>query len=97
MIDAKATKWHELWYDSEFSIDEICTAFANMREWARIQGLAPIDGDDVRSAAARTKARAGLGVDQLTPLDIQRLPPEGHEALAGILNLVEDTGTWPTQ
>eukprot|EP00959_Pyramimonas_sp_CCMP1952_P327771 6862319-Pyramimonas_sp.AAC.1 len=68
-----------------------------MREWARIQGLAPIDGDEVRSAAARMKARTGLGVDQLTLLDIQRLPSEGHEALAGILNLVDDTGTWPTQ
>eukprot|EP00959_Pyramimonas_sp_CCMP1952_P099359 2077243-Pyramimonas_sp.AAC.1 len=43
------------------------------------------------------KPRAGLGIDQLTPLDMQRLPPEGHAALADLLNTVEDVGTWPTQ
>eukprot|EP00959_Pyramimonas_sp_CCMP1952_P161664 3380573-Pyramimonas_sp.AAC.1 len=65
-----------------------------MREWARVQSLAPIaiDGDDVREAASKIKARAGIGVDQLAPLDIQKLPPEGHDALTSIPNAVEDSG-----
>eukprot|EP00959_Pyramimonas_sp_CCMP1952_P389393 8159320-Pyramimonas_sp.AAC.1 len=67
-----------------------------MRDRARIQGIAPNDGDQAREAAAR-RAKAGLGVDQLMPFDIQELPPEGHAALACILNVVEDSGTWPTQ
>eukprot|EP00959_Pyramimonas_sp_CCMP1952_P242451 5067743-Pyramimonas_sp.AAC.1 len=68
-----------------------------MREWALVQEIAPIDGDQARAAAARMKARAGHGVDQLTLSDTQRLPPEGHATSACILNLVEHSGASPTQ
>ncbi|CAK0821616.1 unnamed protein product [Prorocentrum cordatum] len=58
-------RWHEFWYDPDFSIDEICAAFANMREWARIQGLAPIDGDEVVGAGIQLAPKSVILCDAM--------------------------------
>eukprot|EP00959_Pyramimonas_sp_CCMP1952_P086519 1809726-Pyramimonas_sp.AAC.1 len=43
------------------------------------------------------KPRAGLGVDRLTPMDVQRLPLSARAELVDFYNQVEDQLTWPWQ
>eukprot|EP00959_Pyramimonas_sp_CCMP1952_P135188 2828943-Pyramimonas_sp.AAC.1 len=43
------------------------------------------------------RPRAGQGVDRLSPVDIERLPPEGLDELAQLLNDAEACLTWPWQ
>ena len=97
VIDEKSKKWHTLWHDPKFDLSEVEQAFGQIRAWAAVNVLSPIDGEEVRVALSKMKPMAGLGIDGLTPLDMQRLPPEGHDALAKLLNTIEEVGTWPTQ
>eukprot|EP00959_Pyramimonas_sp_CCMP1952_P266738 5576813-Pyramimonas_sp.AAC.1 len=43
------------------------------------------------------KARAGQGTDQMSPVDIQRLPDEGIEQLTSLFEACEAQLTWPWQ
>eukprot|EP00959_Pyramimonas_sp_CCMP1952_P049912 1042989-Pyramimonas_sp.AAC.1 len=43
------------------------------------------------------KAKAGMGIDMVTPVDYQRLPVEGQAELLLILEAVEATLAWPAQ
>eukprot|EP00959_Pyramimonas_sp_CCMP1952_P250228 5230363-Pyramimonas_sp.AAC.1 len=43
------------------------------------------------------KPRAGLGADQLTPCDIERLPDAGVAELATLFNTAEEFLAWPVQ
>eukprot|EP00959_Pyramimonas_sp_CCMP1952_P336221 7040362-Pyramimonas_sp.AAC.1 len=43
------------------------------------------------------KARAGMGVDRLSPTDFARLPDEGLRELCDLYRMVEEGLTWPWQ
>ena len=43
------------------------------------------------------KAKAGLGVDQLSPLDMERLPFAGLVELTALFNACEECCSWPWQ
>eukprot|EP00959_Pyramimonas_sp_CCMP1952_P129505 2708204-Pyramimonas_sp.AAC.1 len=43
------------------------------------------------------KARAGLGVDRLSPTDFERLPQEGLQDTCDLFAMVEEGLTWPWQ
>ena len=43
------------------------------------------------------KARAGQGIDQMSPVDIQRLPDVGVEQLTSLFEACESQMTWPWQ
>eukprot|EP00959_Pyramimonas_sp_CCMP1952_P206729 4323520-Pyramimonas_sp.AAC.1 len=51
----------------------------------------------VLKAAGQMKAKAGLGIDRLTPVDIQRLPAAGVAELVHIFEAVEAVLAWPIQ
>eukprot|EP00959_Pyramimonas_sp_CCMP1952_P398639 8352997-Pyramimonas_sp.AAC.1 len=43
------------------------------------------------------KAKAGLGVDNLSPTDMERLPPEGIQELVSVFGACEECLSWPWQ
>ena len=45
----------------------------------------------------RARPRAGRGVDQLRPTDIERLPDSSLPELLGIYSGAERVGSWPRQ
>eukprot|EP00959_Pyramimonas_sp_CCMP1952_P206611 4320662-Pyramimonas_sp.AAC.1 len=62
-----------------------------------IEQLPPLTVNDVRAALSRMKPRAGLGIYRLTPVDFQRLPDEGIQALCDLFLLIEQGLSWPWQ
>eukprot|EP00959_Pyramimonas_sp_CCMP1952_P015952 337208-Pyramimonas_sp.AAC.1 len=43
------------------------------------------------------KARAGMGIDRLSPLDFERLPDCAIEDLVNLFSAIEASLTWPWQ
>eukprot|EP00959_Pyramimonas_sp_CCMP1952_P263316 5506274-Pyramimonas_sp.AAC.1 len=43
------------------------------------------------------KARAGLGIDRLSPTDMERLPDEGIQCLCDLFRMIEEGPSWPWQ
>eukprot|EP00959_Pyramimonas_sp_CCMP1952_P251040 5246873-Pyramimonas_sp.AAC.1 len=70
---------------------------STVRSRAEVEQLVPLDVADVRAALARMKARAGLGIDRLSPTDIERLPDEGIQCLCDLFHMIEEGLSWPWQ
>eukprot|EP00959_Pyramimonas_sp_CCMP1952_P454062 9469293-Pyramimonas_sp.AAC.1 len=96
IIDHKVTRWHELW-SSGASVDgqRLIQVLEDARAEADLRSLPPLTGTMIHEAAHSMKPRAGQGVDRLSQLDIERLPPEGVGELAQLLNDAEACLTWP--
>eukprot|EP00959_Pyramimonas_sp_CCMP1952_P132505 2770838-Pyramimonas_sp.AAC.1 len=60
-----------------------------VRQMGMVEQLVPLSVADLRQALRRMKARAGLGADQLSPVDLERLPDEGLEDLCQLFLAVE--------
>ena len=88
---------HRLWNNNDVDQVAIVNTFADIREAAELHQLPPVTGNMVRAAAHLMRPRAGQGVDRLSPLDLERLPPEGVEELASVMNAAEACLTWPWQ
>ena len=58
--------------------------------------LPPLSLDTLDNVMRKLPVKA-VGVDALTPLDIQCLPLEGRQGFCQLLEDVEQAGTWPTQ
>eukprot|EP00959_Pyramimonas_sp_CCMP1952_P187029 3911116-Pyramimonas_sp.AAC.1 len=59
--------------------------------------MPPLTADDVRGALKRMKARAGMGIDRLSPLDFERPPDCAIEDLVNLFTDIEASLTWPWQ
>eukprot|EP00959_Pyramimonas_sp_CCMP1952_P201502 4213570-Pyramimonas_sp.AAC.1 len=77
IVDRKVLRYHKLWHSEVASWDGILATMGTVRSRAEVEQLVPLDVADVRAALSRMKARAGLGIDRLSPTDIERLPDEG--------------------
>eukprot|EP00959_Pyramimonas_sp_CCMP1952_P097956 2047343-Pyramimonas_sp.AAC.1 len=58
IIDKKVQRWHALWQSSSASYEDILHACGLIRQHAQVEQLEPL-----------TVARAGMGVDRLSPTD----------------------------
>ena len=56
---------------------EVCALFAEIQAARDDEQLSPLSPERVLRATKLMKARAGQGIDQMSPVDIQRLPGEG--------------------
>ena len=54
-----------------------------------------LDGEKLRSACKKMKSASAPGADGWRVAELQVLPLQLFEKLAQVLNLVEETGTWP--
>eukprot|EP00959_Pyramimonas_sp_CCMP1952_P430648 9019371-Pyramimonas_sp.AAC.1 len=77
VLGHKAKKWHQLRSPGDVSLDSLGQLFDRIRAAAEDDQLPVLTCDRVEAALENTKARAGQGVDQLSPTGMQRLPPEG--------------------
>eukprot|EP00959_Pyramimonas_sp_CCMP1952_P299336 6260799-Pyramimonas_sp.AAC.1 len=69
IIDKKVQRWHSLWQSSSASYEDILHACELIRQHAQVEQLEQLAVQDLRRALAKTKARAGMGVDRLSPTD----------------------------
>ena len=58
--------------------------------------MEPLTGKDLEEAAREAKETAA-GPDQWAPADLKLLSPKAYEALAEMLNLIEEGAEWPKQ
>ena len=56
-----------------------------------------IDADMIRAAAKSFPPNTAVGADNIAPRAILTLSNEGLQALAALLNLVEEEGKWPDE
>ena len=68
-----------------------------IREHAVVEDLPPITVAAVRGAARAMKAKAGLGIDRLSPVDVERLPDAALEELCDLYHMIEEGLSWPWQ
>eukprot|EP00959_Pyramimonas_sp_CCMP1952_P376284 7881781-Pyramimonas_sp.AAC.1 len=71
--------------------------FNIVREATTFEQLVPLEPQQIRKAASRMKAEAGMGIDQLSPIDVERLPESGMHDLAQLYEAIEGPLTWPRQ
>eukprot|EP00959_Pyramimonas_sp_CCMP1952_P328318 6873700-Pyramimonas_sp.AAC.1 len=88
-MDAKAQKYQQLWAPSAPKLQDVRELFRQIRVRAVDEPLPQLEVMDVTRAASRMKAKAGMGIDMVTPTDYQRLPVEGQAELLLILEAVE--------
>eukprot|EP00959_Pyramimonas_sp_CCMP1952_P017987 381461-Pyramimonas_sp.AAC.1 len=74
VIDHKVAKWQALWRSGSLAFQYIMDVCAIIRDHARIEQIEPLTIADLRQAAAAMRPKAGLGIDQMSPLDFDRLP-----------------------
>ena len=96
-MDEKAKKWRSLWGPQPLDRDGTCRIFDDIRAAALQEPLEPLEPERVGRARHSMKAKAGLGVDQLSPLDMERLPFAGLVELTALLNACEECCSWPWQ
>eukprot|EP00959_Pyramimonas_sp_CCMP1952_P068875 1437691-Pyramimonas_sp.AAC.1 len=99
IVDCKARRWHRTWATP---ISDPSEAMGNVLKVAReavlnTDPLPVLEDPDLRKALKAMKPRAGLGVDRLTPCDMERLPDQGLEVLASLPNSIEHLLAWPAQ
>eukprot|EP00959_Pyramimonas_sp_CCMP1952_P121455 2539767-Pyramimonas_sp.AAC.1 len=86
-IDHKVGNWHRLWCSKPVDRDKLYRTFDSVREAAEVEAP-PFTGLEIQAAVHQMRPRAGQGADGLSHLDVERLPLEGLDELAGILNAV---------
>lgn len=97
ILDAKADTWSRVWDDPRADQGLILDELRSAALGTYSDGLVPIGGDDVEAAVSAMKKRTGLGIDMLSPTDIERLPPLGKQAVAMHFDLVETQLSWAWQ
>eukprot|EP00959_Pyramimonas_sp_CCMP1952_P215712 4512053-Pyramimonas_sp.AAC.1 len=74
LMGHKAVTFKKLWAPRPPDAGEIGELFRIVREAAQCEALPELTPDLVYASAKAIKAKAGLGVDVLSPVDFQRLP-----------------------
>ena len=59
-----------MWAPDPYNADELADIFHQVRMAAHVEQLVPLEVHDIRQAARRMKARAGQGIDQISPVDV---------------------------
>eukprot|EP00959_Pyramimonas_sp_CCMP1952_P040235 841158-Pyramimonas_sp.AAC.1 len=81
IVDRKVVRYHRPWHSGVTTWDGVLATMETIRSRAQVGQLVPLEIPDVRAALSRMKARAGLGIDRLSPTDMERLP-DGHGGIA---------------
>ena len=98
IIDREVVQWHKLWSAGvQFDGPGLFRVSGEVRSQADVEGLPPLTGPMLQAAAHAMRPRAGQGAGRLGLLDIERLPPEGLDDLALLLNNIERNLSWPRQ
>eukprot|EP00959_Pyramimonas_sp_CCMP1952_P382421 8013281-Pyramimonas_sp.AAC.1 len=74
ILDQKAVAFRKLWAPRPPDLGEVREIFRLIREEAKWDSLPDITVEQVYRSTRSMKAKAGLGVDMMSPIDFQRLP-----------------------
>ena len=94
-LNAKARAWHSLWSPSTLDQDEVFCAFKQISDAAEDAPFSRyLCRRHPRSSA---RAKAGLGMGSLSPVDFERLPDETPAEIAFLFEPLERHLRWPGQ
>ena len=100
VMDIKGTRWASLWHETDAEErKKLKEDIEEIRTLARAQEneTGAITGEMVSNASYHLKNSRGLGTDRWQPLEWQEMPKKAAEALASILNQMEEKVTVPIQ
>ena len=95
VIDQRARRWRQPRAPEPADLEEVGALHLDLRSQLDLSELGPLDVEQLRAAAKALRPEAGRGVDQMTPLDFERLPDRALEQLVSPLQAVEICGPWP--
>eukprot|EP00959_Pyramimonas_sp_CCMP1952_P469676 9495357-Pyramimonas_sp.AAC.1 len=72
-------------------------AYLEAMHRARGDPLPCIESQHIYAVVSAADPKKARGVDNIEPLGVQRLPPNGINQLAQLYNFVGSTGLWPQQ
>ena len=96
-IDHTALHWHQLWAPGPIDEEGIARLFHRIRSLLDSHSLPPLDVALLRRALRAMRPRTGRGVDQMTPLDFERLPDAALQEMVHMLCQAEAVASWPRQ
>ncbi|CAK0815944.1 unnamed protein product, partial [Prorocentrum cordatum] len=97
ILEQKTLHWERVWKDPTYDEADLVEALNDTLRRAADDGLDPITPDQVRTAMRRMSSGKARGIDNLSPADLQRMPEDGFDGLAALLNVREASGVWPWQ
>eukprot|EP00959_Pyramimonas_sp_CCMP1952_P254420 5314229-Pyramimonas_sp.AAC.1 len=97
IMEQKTLQWERVWKDPTFDESEFVAALNDTLRRAREEPLEQITADQVRAGLKRMSSGKARGIDNLSPVDLLRMPGEGAEELVALLNACESEAAWPWQ
>ncbi|CAK0809774.1 unnamed protein product, partial [Prorocentrum cordatum] len=97
IMNDRASKWRGLWQDPEVSLEDIQGQLQRTLEVAKEEDYPPVEQEEFDRALNSINGRKAIGVDVLSPTEVQKLPHEAREELRQLMNDAEAQGLWPRQ
>ena len=97
IMDRRADEWEAAWNDPAVTRAYLLQGVELVLAAAREEAIDPIDFADLVSMLPRLSRSKAKGIDNIGPIEVQRLPEDARLELVQLLNRVEETGCWPRQ
>ncbi|CAK0894659.1 unnamed protein product, partial [Prorocentrum cordatum] len=97
IMDRRADFWENIWSDPSSDHKSILDGLKFVTEQAKREDVHPIELEHLDHLLAKQNPKKARGVDNLGPLEVQRLPEPGRRQMVELLNLCENHLMWPHQ
>eukprot|EP00959_Pyramimonas_sp_CCMP1952_P087564 1832243-Pyramimonas_sp.AAC.1 len=97
IMSNRADEWEKHWADPSVTPDQLLDGIHMVMGRAWQQPLAPLQLQQLDRLPPAISATKAKGIDNIGPLEVQRLPTEGRQEMIDLLNDIEEVGAWPRQ
>ncbi|CAK0892726.1 unnamed protein product, partial [Prorocentrum cordatum] len=97
IMDRRADFWENIWSDPSSDHKSILDGLKYVTEQAKREDVHPIELEHLDHLLAKQNPKKARGIDNLGPLEVQRLPEPGRRQMVEVLNLCENYLMWPHQ
>eukprot|EP00959_Pyramimonas_sp_CCMP1952_P290324 6072405-Pyramimonas_sp.AAC.1 len=96
-MDRRADYWENVWSDSGADPKSILDGLKYVAEQAKREDVHPLELEHLDHLLAKQNPKKSRGIDNLGPLEVQRLLEPGRRQMLEVLNLCEKHLMWPYQ
>ena len=97
IMDRRAEYWENIWSDSHADSKSILDGLEYVTAQAKREDVDPLELEDLDRLLAKQNPKKSRGIDNLGPIEVQRLPEPGRKQMLDVLNLCEKHLMWPHQ
>ncbi|CAK0882815.1 unnamed protein product, partial [Prorocentrum cordatum] len=97
IMDRRADYWENVWSDSSADPKSILDGLKYVAEQAKREDVHPLELEHLDHLLAKQNPKKSRGIDNLGPLEVQRLLEPGRRQMLEVLNLCEKHLMWPYQ